>query len=692
MAKIENEQRRFQEQIMARVIKVLTPIGAVVILVHGIVGYVFNPEQLTRLVTVGVAFVLLIVSWGMMLAGRTRLVSHMYVVLANASILTGMAVNDGVRAPVFQLTFCLLALVGWLYGRSWTIVFLAIYIAMGAVFAWLGWAGMLRELPPPPQPVYFVMMATYMILITIITIIPHGMLREALEQSEARRAEAERLRLAIDQSGESVVVLDRRGNVTFVNPAFTRITGYSGKDIIGQNAAVLDTESRDDGLFRRIWEKLKTGRSWHGRIASTRKSGEMYTADTLVSPVHDHAGALVNVVAVSRDVTEELRREEALRQAQKMNAIGQLAGGIAHDFNNILGGIVGFTEMALDEVSPDGKASRYLEKVLLAGERAESLVRNILTFSRRRSPDAKSRYLGPTVQEALELLGASIPSSVRIDATLESESAPVEADAAQIHEVVMNLATNAVHAMEEKGVLSIRLFERFVDTPESGRIGELASGPYTVVELEDTGGGMNEAVLSLIFEPFFTTKKVGKGTGMGLSVVYGIMDSHGGNIQVTSIPGQGSTFSLYFPQIDRPSVADRISVPRVSGGNERILLVDDEPILVEIATAFLTECGYRVTATTRSRDALASFHGKPEGFDVLITDQTMPELTGLELMEEVKRVRPEMPIILCTGFSSSIGNKSARELGVSRLLAKPVSVKKLEQIIREVLDGQRGEG
>jgi len=410
---------------------------------------------------------------------------------------------------------------------------------------------------------------------------------------------------------------------------------------------------------------------------------------------YNDRGEPVSMVGTIRDITSRKQAEEKLqkvesrlRQSEKMDAIGQLAGGIAHDFNNVLGGIIGYTDMSLGYAEPDSILEKNLQKVLMAADRAKRLVQQILTFSRHSSPHKSVVNILPIVREVLDLLRASIPSSVIIESNLSTVTRAVQADPTQIHQALLNLTTNAVHAMNRRGTLSIALYPLCLDNAEFGQSREIAPGDYTVVEITDTGCGMDEATLSKAFEPFFTTKPVGEGTGMGLSVVLGVAQSHGGDLQVETAPGRGTTMRILLPaSVEALSQHNSDKTQPDLDGTERILVVDDEQMMVDMVSEWRVKKGYRVTGTTDSAAALARV--KECEFDLLITDQTMPGMTGIELASAAFAHRKDLPIILCTRFSSEVNADEAAAIGIRRFVMKPYRPSEIGRIIREVLDEKR---
>jgi len=378
--------------------------------------------------------------------------------------------------------------------------------------------------------------------------------------------------------------------------------------------------------------------------------------------------------------------ESQLRQAQKMEAVGTLAGGIAHDFNNILAAIMGYIELSQFDVPESNPARHSLDQVLKATHRAKKLVSQILAFSRQNNYEKKPVYVQCIINECVELLRASIPSTVAIEKDLCQELKAVKADSTQIHQVIMNLCTNAYHAMDGgEGRIDITLSPYGMRDEDCLSMLGLSQGEYMRLVIGDTGCGMDEKILSKIFEPYFTTKAKGQGTGMGLSVVHGIIKSHGGRIDVTSEPGKGSRFTLYLPVIDM-SASDHTDVPALLPlGRERILFVDDEETLVDLGVKILERLGYEVVSETSSLRAFERFKDDPQGFDLVITDMTMPDLTGIQLARKIKMISPGVPIILCTGYHKEINVSKVKDFGIDFLLLKPLKIMDLATVIRDAV-------
>lgn len=386
---------------------------------------------------------------------------------------------------------------------------------------------------------------------------------------------------------------------------------------------------------------------------------------------------------------------EQLRQAQKMEAIGTLAGGIAHDFNNILSAILGFTELAQLHINTSCQqscpAKDDLDKVLQAGHRAKDLVRQILTFSRRQDENRVPISLVTVVEEALSLLRSTLPSSISIRTRFAPGKYVIEANETQLHQVVVNLANNSAQAMGgHGGTLTVEIEPTTIDEfDRKAQNLELAPGPYLLLRISDTGCGMPRRIAERIFEPYFTTKPKGQGTGMGLAVVHGIVTSHGGSISVYSEEGKGTTFQIHLPELRerRPGQKTTISHP-VQGGKEKILVVDDEILLAELHGRLLEGLGYDVHVETIPEDALHLFTSDPHQFDLVVTDMTMPGLNGAELAKGILAQRPDLPIILCTGFSDLVNEEKARSLGVRDFAMKPLVRHQIAQLVRKLLDAR----
>jgi PAS domain S-box-containing protein len=502
--------------------------------------------------------------------------------------------------------------------------------------------------------------------------------------------EAEHIRLAtaVDQASELIFITDTDGKIEYVNPSFERVTGYTRSEVLGQNPRILKSGQHDPRFYAELWQTIARGDVWHGRLINRKKDGSLYQEEATISPIRDHKGRLINYVAVKRDASREATLEKQLRQAQKMEAIGTLAGGIAHDFNNILAAIIGYTELVKMDMPTASPLLASIGKVLKASYRARDLVSQILAFSRQTEQDLRPVSVSAIVKEVLKLLRASLPATIAIEQQIESEPANVLGDPTQIHQVIMNICTNAMHAMREGGGrLRVRLGD--VRSGEDPGLSLQLARPedYLHLAIQDSGHGMPTQIRDRIFEPYFTTKRKEEGTGLGLAVVHGIVTSHEGHIAVQSEPGQGCTFNIYLPRwADETKERKRTFAESLPRGHERVLLIDDEEDIVMVNRQMMERLGYEVVSFTHSLKALSRFQAEPAGFDIVITDMTMPDMTGDQVAAAVRARRPQVPIILCTGFSESITPEKAQALGISRMLMKPLGLAELARTMRELLD------
>jgi len=512
--------------------------------------------------------------------------------------------------------------------------------------------------------------------------------------TEQHRVEIEKSRFmsAIEQASEAIMITDLRPVVLYVNPAFETQTGYRFDEVKGKNPGFLRSGRHDPEFYARMWKILSQGRVWRGHLTNRRKDGSLFEVDATISPVRNDEGEVVNFVALTRDISREVILERQLHQAQKMEAIGTLAGGIAHDFNNILSAVLGYAEMVEVQLPQDSPVRKDVAQIIAAAHRATDLVRQILTFSRQEEDDLRPVKVQFVVKEALKLLRSSLPATIELRETINSECGSVQADSTRIHQILINLCTNAKQALGPRGgVIQVTLDELdSPDLPVDPRGGpSVDKGRWLVLEVSDNGSGIDPDILDRIFDPFFTTKKKGEGTGLGLSVVHGIVKGHGGEITVNSQPGKGTVFRVYLPVIDDEETggetAEQSPIP---GGDERIVVVDDDDLLVEIMERNLGGLGYRVTGFTDSKAAFDYLSRHVREVDLLITDMTMPHLTGDELTRRILSIRPDLPVILCTGYSEYIGPEEARALGVREFINKPVDNLILAGITRRILDEQ----
>ena len=517
---------------------------------------------------------------------------------------------------------------------------------------------------------------------------------------EALRLSEDKFRSAMQHSPIGMAVVGPDGRWLEVNPALCKIVGYTRGELLATNfqsiAHAEDRESAQPFLRQMLDRQIE---SYQIELRYLHKTGQVIWVQLNASLAWNPDGTPRHFVAQIQDITgrkraEEQRKklEEQLRQAQKMEALGTLAGGTAHEFNNILGIIIGYSDLAKQEVAAGHPVSRHLQEVLKASLRAKEIVQQILTFTRQQKDQRELILLHPIVMDAVKLIRTTLPDKVEIITDLEPGASAILGNPTQIHQVIFNLCTNAWHAMKDNAGL-IRITQRNVRLEETvpALHPALHAGPYVRLSIEDNGEGMDPATLARIFEPFFTTKGPGKGTGLGLAVVHGILQAHDGAIVVQSQPGQGTAFHLYFPaELAAPVIPTRAGPDSIPGGaGQHILLVDDEAALAQAASLSLTRLGYRVTEVHSAREALTAFDQQPGGIDLVITDLTMPGMNGIDLTNALHVIRPELPIILASGFGGARTAHFARGPGLRAVLQKPFTVEALARSVHQILASSR---
>ena len=514
--------------------------------------------------------------------------------------------------------------------------------------------------------------------------------QEALEASERK------YRMLAENTLDVIWAMDLDFTFTYVNPAIRSLMGHSPEEWIGSRLSEHCDEENYREMTRIMADETAKGREGSGVIFESvllDKDREPVPVEFHGRVVFDDSGAPVILQGVTRDISERKRAEEErnrltaqLMQAQKFESIGNLAGGIAHDFNNILSAVIGFTEIALDDVEKGSNIETNLKEIYKAGQRAKDLVKQILTFARKSEEEIKPIKPKTVIEEVLKFIRSSTPTTIEIRQSIASNSS-IMGNPTQLHQILMNLCTNAVHAMEEKGgTLELGLANVGIDEADLRRGLKLKPDDYIKLTVSDTGTGIAPETVELMFEPYFTTKAPGEGTGLGLAVVQGIVESYGGEIQIQSEPGKGSVFDVYIPIIktDEPSIAnEKEDLPT---GSERILFIDDEAIIADLGGQILKRLGYSVTTKLNSIEALELFRSKPNDFDLVVTDMTMPNMTGDELAVEMMKIRPDIPVILCTGYSKKISDEIHSSNRIKALAYKPIVKADLAKTIRKVLD------
>ncbi|MHB8791329.1 MAG: hybrid sensor histidine kinase/response regulator [Desulfobulbaceae bacterium] len=513
---------------------------------------------------------------------------------------------------------------------------------------------------------------------------------QSLEDSEKR------FRTLIDRAGDAFFLVDMDGILVDVNKRACQSLGYTREELLGMSVTDLDSLAAVDCLQAGIAanqpsEQYVTINSQH-----QRKDGSRFPVEVRIGLLTLHDGNYL--LGMARDITERQQAESErqqlrtkLSQAQKMEAIGTLAGGIAHDLNNILTPIFGHLELARLKMDPDFPAARHLAEVQRAAERAAYMVRQILTFGRLDSGDMIPVEVHLIVKEALKLLRATIPSTIEIRQRIDPHCGAVRANPTQIHQVLINLCTNAYHAMRENGgILSISLQPIVLSANDLSNTISLRPGAYLQLKVSDTGHGIDQAIQEKIFEPYFTTKGLDEGTGMGLAVVHGVVTRIGGHVTVHSEPGRGTTFHIYLPVLEENlSPREAAHEGPMPGGTERILIVDDEEMVLNVEQELLTSVGYQVTVATTPGEALTRFREHPDAFDLVVTDMTMPGMTGMELARKIMAIRPEIPVILCTGFSDLTNEEAAKLQGIREYVTKPLVAQTFSRTVRNILDQER---
>jgi len=513
---------------------------------------------------------------------------------------------------------------------------------------------------------------------------------------ELRDSEA-RYRRIVETANEGIWLVNASACLSFVNPKLLRMLGQTSAQMLDRPLA--DFLEDPGGLLSAAeLARRQPGTVETAELRMQRRGGEPVWVSMSITPVFDEAGAYAGALGMVTDISERKKAEAGrllleaqLRESQKMEAIGTLAGGIAHDFNNILAAILGNVSLAGEHLGEGHPAAPPLRQIELAGVRARSLVQKILAFSRMQPHELVSQPMRPMIEESIALLRSTLPATVELVLELESRPLMVSADATHVQQILLNLCTNAWHALQgSSGRITIGLEALRLDAADARRLGELQPGPCVHLWVSDTGCGMDEATKQRVFEPFFTTKRVGQGTGLGLSVVHGIVTGHAGAIRVESEPGRGSSFHLYFPEVPArpaaPARAEAAAAVPAQGAGQRVMVVDDDPAMLLMVEGLLQRAGYRVTAVDQPREAAARLRREPSAYDLVVTDYNMPELTGMELAAEIAAIRADLPVVISSGYISEEMRGAAHEVGVKVLMQKEYTLEQLGSIVHAVLN------
>ena len=508
--------------------------------------------------------------------------------------------------------------------------------------------------------------------------------------TEHKKAEAGRLLLstAIDQAAEMIVITDADGTIQYVNPAFEAVTGYTREEAVGRTPRILKSGAHDHAFYRGLWDTIAGGKTWKGRFQNKKKDGTLYTEDAIISPVHDTAGTIINYVAAKHDATHELQLEAQFRQSQKMESVGMLAGGVAHDFNNMLQVISSYAEFSLQRVAPEDPLSKNLHQILTAARRSAELTGQLLAFARKQTANPKVLILADAVEGTLKMLRRLIGEDIDLAWTPGNTGGKVRIDPSQLDQVLANLAVNARDAIEGVGKLTIETSGAVFDEAYCVDHPGYVPGEYMMLGVSDNGRGMDKEIMSHLFEPFFTTKALGKGTGLGLATVYGIVRQNEGFINIYSEPGVGTSFKIYLPRInddEAPAPVENAAAPP-RGGKENVLVVEDEEAILELCGEMLHGLGYSVLEARTPTQAIRLAEMHPEPIHLLITDVVMPEMNGRELAGRLGAIKPGLKCLYMSGYTANvIAHQGVLEEGVS-FIPKPFSLAALAGKVRAVLD------
>ncbi len=507
----------------------------------------------------------------------------------------------------------------------------------------------------------------------------------------ARKKAEEATRLwvaAIQSAANAIVITDREANIQFVNAAFTALTGYGADEAAGQNPRLLKSGRHPESFYKQMWDTISAGRPWHGQLVNKRKDGNLYDEEMTITPVKDDGLSVTHYIAIKEDISDRKKLQEQLIQSQKMESIGILAAGIAHDFNNVLGIILGNSSLIERMREADERVLKSARAITQAADRGASLVRQMLTFARKSEVSFSLVSLNDCVKELQKLFYETFPRTMTLVCQLDEHLPPVTADSTQIHQVLLNLSVNARDAMRGSGALVISTDTASCEEVRSEFSGARA-GAYARMTISDNGEGMDEETRQHVFEPFFTTKGPGKGTGLGLSVVFGIVENHGGYINVVSERGRGTTFTIYLPAVTfsvEEDIGRRESASSALAGSETVLVVEDEEMLKELAVSILSSSGYKVVTAGDGEEAAEIYERQWKGIDIVFSDYGLPKMSGLEVIGRMKTINPEVKFVAATGFLAPEEREELIQAGAKGIILKPYKQEEVLECIRRLLD------
>ncbi|MFH0958143.1 MAG: PAS domain S-box protein [Pseudomonadota bacterium] len=495
------------------------------------------------------------------------------------------------------------------------------------------------------------------------------------------------LSTAIEQAAEAVVITDSNGIIQYVNPAEEKSSGYGRDELIGKGVDIFKSDKHDDIFYGDLWATIRSGKVWTGHFINRKKDGSLYHEDATISPVYDQSGNLANFVSVKHDITKQIELQEQLFQAQKMEAIGNLAGGFAHDFRNMLQVVMGSLELIEFNKDLPDHLRTDLARIRKAATSGAELVKGMLVFSRKTSVQLEPLNLNELVEQVESLLARTIPKMIKMDVVKALDLSSIKGNSTQIEQILMNLAINAADAMPDGGTLTIRTVTTVLDEKFCSSHPGTKPGRYVLLSVTDTGSGMNEETIRRIFEPFFTTKGKGKGTGLGLAVVYGIVEQHAARIICESKPAIGTSFKIYFPAIEEVTheqLSEKTESPK--GQGETILVVDDEPEILEMISHQLTGANYKVIRASNARDAVELYEKHREEIQLVLLDLIMPEIGGKQCLEALRNMGPNIKVIIITGHNRRGMTQELKEAGARDFILKPFDTPQLLEKIRKIID------